>query len=313
VQQERVHHASAYERARKSLARFGIDVVDAMPLQRGKRGRRRNPPFGGRRHLDNLSTCVRESRGAGTVTPSDGDDQRAARDDLGRGRRAELRVENHGARLPPRGWHVADVELGVISEHRANANKDGVVLGPLGVDTTACGLAGDPPTLVRDRATSARRGDLQRHPREISPSTGQEALGDSLRPARHREVVDRDSRCMQPLDTATVTGHRVTQGVNHPGHAGLEQRDAARACPTDVIARLKRHVGSRASGGNTCAPQRHNLGVGATWWLGLTGSHHSSVTHQNAPNGWVGPCTCLTPVAGSERQRVCHMTHVDAG
>ncbi|MFT6942678.1 MAG: hypothetical protein ACJA2F_000873 [Nitriliruptoraceae bacterium] len=207
---------------------------------------------------------------------------------------------------------MADVELGVIFEHRANADKDGVVLGPLGVDTTAGDLAGDPLALVRDRTTIARRGDLQRHPRQISPSTGQEMLGDGLRPARHREVVDPDTRSLQPLDTATVTGHRVTQGVHHPGHAGLEQRDAARACPTDVIARLKRHVRGRASGGNTCASQRHNLGVGATWRLGLAGSHHSSVAHQNATDGWVGPCACLATVAGGERQRVSHMTHVHA-
>ncbi|MFT6942677.1 MAG: hypothetical protein ACJA2F_000872 [Nitriliruptoraceae bacterium] len=87
---ERVHHASAYESARESLARFGIHVVDATRPQRAERGRRHNPPFGGRRYLYNRSTCVRESGGARTVTPSDGDDQGPARDNLGRGRRAQL-------------------------------------------------------------------------------------------------------------------------------------------------------------------------------------------------------------------------------
>jgi hypothetical protein len=90
VHKERVHQAGAYEGARESLARFGIDVVDAVPLQRAERGHRRNPTVGGRRHLDNRSTCVRESRGARTVTPRDGDDQGPARDNLGRGRRAQL-------------------------------------------------------------------------------------------------------------------------------------------------------------------------------------------------------------------------------
>ena len=96
----------------------------------------------------------------------------------------------------------ADIQQGIVGQHRAAAHHHGVMLGPQQMGPRPGRLARDPAALAgagRDPPVQGH-GQLQRHQRAVLPDAQEEAGIDLRRLALAEAEVDGHPAPLQPVD-----------------------------------------------------------------------------------------------------------------
>src|SRR3954452_7958869 len=141
-------------------------------------------------------------------------------------------------------------ELRVVAERRADADGDGVALGPPVVREAAGARAGDPLRVAGrgGHLPVERHGGLEEDPRPPRASVLAEGLVQRAGAGGEVPVGDLDLDPLVPQDPDPATGGlraRVVGGDDHAPDPGGDDRVRARWGPARVGAGLERHVHRR--------------------------------------------------------------------
>ena len=187
---------------------------------------------------------------------------------------------------------VAHGQAGVVHEHGAGADQDGVASSAEPVGVSACGCGADPAGgAVGGRAATVEGG------REL-PGDERASLRVRERPGPvegpglvgHQSALDVDAALPQRLGAAARERVRVGLREDHPGHPGVREGLRARPGAAGVVAGLEGDDGGAAPGAVAGLGKGVDLGVrGAGSAVDAFGDRRTVRGQQDAADARVGP------------------------
>ena len=187
---------------------------------------------------------------------------------------------------------MAHCEFGVISDHCASANNNGVTLGAQLVHTYASLFTSNPSRTIRNCGTSIKCGcHLQHHKRaactammQIRRKLGGYFIGQHI-------SNDFNTGCTQCIKPSTCNMRiRICNSSNNARYASRNNCFGTRTCSTSVRARFQcgiqrcaTNITAAIAGSIHC----NNFSVRSARWRSCTFVHRTINTHNNCTNPWV--------------------------
>ncbi len=200
----------------------------------------------------------------------------------------------------------------VIGSHRAGTHDDGIALGTQLVHASACFIASDAPATTRFCCDVAVDGHRQLEHDEWPPGAAMVQIRRKLR----ANVVCRDADfnldagCSKSCDAAAGNARvGVFYADHHTRHTCRDDRLGARWRATEVVARLKRDIHSRAASRVTGTTQRLDFGVCLTDRLCETAEATTVVGNEHCADPRVG--SARQSRRGGDKHRLAHRLLVD--